>query len=100
VPAGTFHALKIEADGRWVADIAAAAGTSALIQGDQSVSAITVQTAKAAPRAATGRLYKAFWYAPEVKRGVKVVEEYFDASGVRNERYTGELVSFKLAAPP
>jgi hypothetical protein len=45
----------------------------------------------------SGRTYKAFWYAPEVKRGVKSVEEYYSGSGVRTERYTGELESFKIA---
>jgi hypothetical protein len=34
---------------------------------------------------------------PEVKRWVKSVEEYYGSGGVRNERYTGELESFKLA---
>jgi hypothetical protein len=46
-------------------------------------------------RQVTGRLYKAFWYAPEVKRWVKSVEEYYSNGGVRNERYTQELESFK-----
>jgi len=38
-----------------------------------------------------------FRYVPEVKRWVKSVEEYYGSGGVRNERYTGELESFKLA---
>jgi hypothetical protein len=46
-------------------------------------------------RSATGRTYKAFWYAPEVKRWVKSVEEYYGSGGVRNESYTTELESFK-----
>jgi hypothetical protein len=45
---------------------------------------------------ASGRTYKAFWYVPEVRRWVKSVEEYYASSGVRNEKYTGELESFNL----
>jgi hypothetical protein len=44
----------------------------------------------------SGRTYKAFWYVPEVRRWVKSVEEYYGSGGVRNERYTAELESFKL----
>jgi hypothetical protein len=36
-------------------------------------------------------------YVPEVRRWVKSVEEYYGNGGVRNERYTGELESLKLA---
>ena len=49
---------------------------------------------KVAARKASGRLYKAFWYVPEVKRWVKSVEEYFDAGGTRTERYQSELEAF------
>lgn len=53
----------------------------------------------------TGKTYKAFWYVPAVGRWVKSVEEYYDANGMRNARYSNELVSFKRAgvesgAPP
>jgi hypothetical protein len=43
----------------------------------------------------TGRTYKAFWYVPEIGRWVKSVEEYYGSNGVRNERYTAELESYK-----
>jgi hypothetical protein len=55
-----------------------------------------MQSQKVTPQTATGRLYKAFWYVPEIKRYVKSVEEYYNAGGVRNERYTEELDSFKV----
>ena len=50
---------------------------------------------KIGPVPATGRTYKAFWYVPEVGRWVKSVEEYYSSNGVRNERYTTEVESFK-----
>jgi hypothetical protein len=34
---------------------------------------------------------------PKVKRWVKSVEEYYGANGVRNERYTSELETYKVA---
>jgi hypothetical protein len=34
-----------------------------------------------------------------VKRWVKSVEEYYSSGGVRNERYSEELESFKPAEP-
>jgi hypothetical protein len=56
---------------------------------------MTTQVENTAERQTSGRLYKAFWYVPEVKRWVKSVEEYYSSGGVRNERYTQELESFK-----
>jgi hypothetical protein len=47
---------------------------------------------------ATGRLYKAFWYVPEIGRWVKSDEEYYGSNGVRTQRFTSELESFKHAA--
>jgi hypothetical protein len=97
VPAGKFNAWKIEAEGRWTAELEP---TQTVVQGAQSnadgVSMVT-QTQKTTDRTVSGRTYKAFWYVPEVKRWVKSVEEYYGSGGVRNERYTGELESFKLA---
>jgi hypothetical protein len=97
VPAGKFNALKIEAEGRWTAELEP---TQTVVQGAESNSAgtsITSQTQKTADKTVSGRTYKAFWYVPEVRRWVKSVEEYYGSGGVRNERYTGELESFKLS---
>jgi hypothetical protein len=55
----------------------------------------STQVQDTAERQVTGRLYKAFWYAPEVKRWVKSVEEHYSNGGVRDERYTQKLASFK-----
>ena len=61
-------------------------------QGD---TAMITHAQKTGPVQVTGRTYKAFWYVPEIGRWVKSVEEYYGSNGVRNERYTGELESFK-----
>jgi hypothetical protein len=97
VPAGKFNALKIEAEGRWTAELEPA---QTVVQGAQTNAdgtSMTTQVQKTTDRTVSGRTYKAFWYVPEVKRWVKSVEEYYGSGGVRNERYTGELESFKLA---
>jgi hypothetical protein len=46
----------------------------------------------------TGPTYKAFWCVPEIGRWVKSVEGYCGNNGVRNERYTGELKSYKRSS--
>ena len=97
VPAGKFNALKIEAEGRWTAVLEP---TQTVVQGAESNSegtSVVTQTQKTADKTVSGRTYKAFWYVPEVRRWVKSVEEYYGSGGVRNERYTGELESLKLA---
>ncbi|HTD05168.1 hypothetical protein [Undibacterium sp.] len=97
VPAGKFRAIKIESEGRWTAELepGQAVVQSAQTTPDQTTMVTQLQKTNAEPVA--GRTYKAFWYAPEVKRWVKSVEEYYSNSGVRNERYTGELESYKLS---
>ncbi len=97
VPAGTFHALKIEGDGEWQAALAPAvsAVTGARVDGQGATT--VMQTNRVTPQTVTGRLYKAFWYVPGVKRWVKSVEEYYSGTGQRNERYTDELESYKVA---
>jgi len=59
---------------------------------------MVTQVEKTVAREASGRTYKAFWHVPEVKRWVKSVEEYYSSGGIRNERYTQELESFKAGA--
>lgn len=97
VPAGTFHALKIEGEGTWSAEVASA---ETVIQGGQSNAAgttLSTETHKTLPHETSGRLYKAYWYVPDVKRWVKSVEEDYSSGGVRNQRITDELESFKPA---
>ena len=97
VPAGTFDAIKVEAEGHWRAEMEP---SSTVIQGAQtSANATSMQTEarKVTAEPIEGRTYKALWYVPEQRRWVKSVEEYYSGNGVRNERYTAELESSKLA---
>lgn len=97
VPAGTFHALKIEADGDWSAALAPAVAAVAGTRLDAQGATTVMQSNRITPKTISGRTYKAFWYVPVVRKWVKSVEEYYDANGMRNERYTDELESYKVA---
>jgi len=97
VPAGKFQALKIEAEGHWTAEMIP---VNTVVQGaqvSQNGATVVAQVNKTGAVVATGRVYKAFWYVPEVKRWVKSVEEYYGSNGTRSERDTQELESFKLS---
>ncbi|HET6306035.1 MAG TPA: hypothetical protein VFG12_02540 [Rhodopila sp.] len=96
VPAGTFHALKIEADGEWTATVAPAVSAVGGARVDAQGSTTVVRTARTLPTTAAGRSYMAFWYVPAAKKWVKSVEEYYDSNGVRNQRFTSELISFHV----
>ena len=96
VPAGKFNALKIESEGRWTAQMEPG---QSVVQEAQTSSNSTVMVTKidrASDKPVSGRTYKAFWYAPEVRRWVKSVEEFYSSGGVRSERSASELESFKL----
>ncbi len=98
VPAGTFKAIKVESEGQWVAELAP---TQNVVQGGQTgpngASMVTqVQTTPAGTKV-MGRSYAVLWYAPEVKRWVKSVEDDYDSGGARNSRSTVELESFKVS---
>lgn len=95
VPAGKFQALKIESEGHWEAQLAPGQSVVQGAQTGQGGATMVTQVQSTGERQTSGRLYKAFWYAPEVKRWVKSVEEYYSSGGVRNERYSEELESFK-----
>jgi hypothetical protein len=97
VPAGKFKALKIEADGSWIGEVAPKTGAVVATQVGADSTSTTAQTVNVTTRTVTGRIYLALWYAPEVKRAVKSIDEYYDTGGVRNERTTVELESYKVA---
>jgi len=97
VPAGKFTAIKIEVEGRWTAELEPSTSVVQAAQSQQNNATVVSQVNKTDARSASGRIYKAFWYVPEVKRWVKSVEEYYGSNGVRNERYTNELESFKTS---
>ncbi|HLW23456.1 MAG TPA: hypothetical protein VKT22_03725 [Steroidobacteraceae bacterium] len=97
VPAGQFNAVKVESEGHWTAELEP---MQTVVQGAQSTAdstSMVTQAQRTRSEPVTGRTYKAFWYSPEVKRWVKAVEEYYSAGGVRNERYTQELESYKVS---
>jgi hypothetical protein len=95
VPAGKFRALKIESDGHWEAQLAPSQSVVQGAQSSQGDTTMLTHVQNSAERNTSGRLYKAFWYVPEVKRWVRSVEEYYSSGGVRNERFSQELESFK-----
>ena len=97
VPAGTLRAMKVEAEGHWTADLAPAASAATASRVDAQGATVVMRTNKVIPQTATGRLYKAFWYSPDAKRSAKALEEYYGSNGVRTERLTDELESFKPA---
>jgi hypothetical protein len=95
VPAGKFEAIKIETEGEWTAQIAPIHSATSGTASNQTGTTVVIQTQNTTPVTATGRLYKAFWYVPETGRWVKSVEEYYGSNGVRSQRYSSELESFK-----
>lgn len=97
VPAGTFDTIKVEATGRWTATLAEAVTGVATTRSDGQGVALTNRLDRQPVRDATGRIYKAFWYSPVVKRAVKVVEESYNSGGIRSESRTSELESYKVA---
>jgi hypothetical protein len=96
VPAGKFKAMKIEADGRWRSEIEPSANTSTSTRTDREGTTVVAQSKRAIPRTTTGRLYHAYWYAPEVKYFVKSIEEHFSSNGALSKRTTEELESYKI----
>jgi hypothetical protein len=96
VPAGSFNAMKIEAEGEWSAVLAPSVGNMLGSRVDGQGSTIVMQSTRTVPATVSGRTYKAFWYVPSVKKWAKSVEEYYGANNVRNERYTDELESYKV----
>jgi hypothetical protein len=95
VPAGKFQALKVEAEGRWTAQVAPAQNVVQAAHADDGGTQMASTVQKVQEREVTGRLYRAYWYAPEVKRWVKSVDEDYSSGGVRSSSRTTELESFK-----
>ncbi|WP_158916005.1 hypothetical protein [Caulobacter sp. S45] len=96
-PAGVFRALKIEAEGDWTKETAPAVVSGGVAEADASGAGSSAQSRRLPSQTGSGRIYKVFWYVPEIKRFAKVTEEIFNSSGVRSERTTGTLQSFKPA---
>jgi hypothetical protein len=97
VPAGKFRALKVEAEGTWGGMTTGASASSNRSVGTAGSGATTSTTVAEPPHQTSGRMYRAFWYVPSVKRAVKSVIEEYSSKGVRSYRQTTELESVKLA---
>ncbi len=97
VPAGKFKALKIEADGRWKGELAPVEGSITGTRKDEGGSTTVTSSRKVIPKVQTGRIYRAYWYAPQVKTFVKTIDEGYTTGGNLSRRTTQELESYKVA---
>ncbi|MGC3944580.1 MAG: hypothetical protein QM762_08685 [Chryseolinea sp.] len=95
VPAGTFHALKVEMEGEWFKEFNEVGPHASSMVTKQQGNAIAVaQTSQAStPKPVSGKLYQAYWYVPEIKSHVKLIVEDYQAGGALNSRITEELAS-------
>ena len=96
VPAGKFHALKIESEGRWTADVAPRVLNGAVVARQGSALSQTTEARVVRGVRVSGRYYKCFWYAPEVKRWVKSTEENYSSNGSLSQAVTDELERFNV----
>lgn len=97
VPAGKFNAIKIEAEGHWTGEIEPSRTVSQATQANGQGVTMVTQVQNSSTIIAGGRLSNTMWYAPEVKRWVKAVEEIYSSRGERTSRHIGELQSFKVS---
>jgi len=97
VPAGRFQALKIEGEGHWTAELAPGQTVTQGAQTSDAGTTMVTEVKRNGSGETTGRIYHAYWYAPQAKRWIKAIEEYYSSGGVRSERTTQELESYKFA---
>ncbi len=97
VPAGTFHALKIEGKGYADGEIALPAQATQAAAAGGGGSTIVSHTQSARKIAVHQTLLETIYYAPEAKFYVKMIEEQYNASDILTQRHTVELASFTLA---
>jgi hypothetical protein len=95
VTGGTYHALRLEADGidTAVIDVPNTAVGGALTSGGGAAS--FSQARRGGRRQLTVRFYGEQFYVPEVRNFVKSVEEQYNTDDVRLVRETSQLISFK-----
>lgn len=98
VPAGTFHALKVEMEGEWFKEFNQVGPTASSSVSKQDGNSVAVaQTSQATtPKPVSGKLYQAYWYVPEIKSHVKLILEDYQAGGALNNRHTEVLESAKV----
>jgi hypothetical protein len=98
VPAGTFRAFKVEAEGTWRDEFnptPLTAGSATQMDKDGSVIVVKNQRPMT-PAPLTGKIFRSYWFVPAVKREIKNVEEQFNSDGSLATRSTWELESFSL----
>jgi hypothetical protein len=97
VPAGVFHALKVEARG--VDEAVIQAPTTAVVGAAVSGGGTTsiTHTQRGGQAVLTRVTYAEFYYVPKLKNFVKSVEEQYNNDNVRVIRQTRVLVSYKPA---
>jgi hypothetical protein len=95
VPAGTFHALKIEANGLLTATVSIPATAVSAAAGSAGGATSVARVERARSGVLTQPTYRALYYVPEIKTYVKIVYEQYDSENVRVKRDTGELAWFK-----
>lgn len=93
VPAGKFQAVKVECEGQWRNVFLPSQQGSTINQPGQ----VAAQVLTRGEREVTGRIYREYWYVPEVKRWVRSVDEMYSAEGVRSHRTRMELESYTPA---
>ena len=97
VPAGTFHAIKIEANGMSDGVIV----TPGAVVGGAASSSLGGATFTRSQRGGTAsnsvRDYAMFYYVPTIKNWVKSVEEQYNSEDVLVKRETRVLVSYHPA---
>ena len=98
VPAGTFHALKIEGNGIDQATLdvpqVAAGGAAANSAGSMAMTA----TRRGGIQTVTQRHYSELFYVPELHYYAKSVQEEYNGEDVRVSRETRVLVAHRAAA--
>ncbi|MDQ2860458.1 MAG: hypothetical protein M3T55_06985 [Pseudomonadota bacterium] len=97
VPAGTFRALKVEANGTIEARMAPAAAAVSGGMVTPSGGTAVAQTARVPAKTVYALEYSEFYYVPAVKYYVKSVEDQYNSDNVRTRRVTETLVSFKAS---
>lgn len=100
VPAGTFHALKIEANGKWEAVIAAHVINNAVVMRQGNAAAQSSEHRLVHGLRATGRYYSAFWYVPKIKRWVKAIEESYASNESLTQSISTELENYAVDGKP
>jgi len=94
-PAGEFKALKIEGSGTWTSEIPEQVIDNSAIAKTAPNAAVTSTAKKVvAAKRVTGRIYRMYYYAPSVKRWVKLLEESYGTSGEVTFSYSEELKDF------